>query len=185
MTLVNTADPIIRAISGSPVVVIDTETSSLHTWRDGKVLAGIGVRPLGGPSFYLPFRHADSDNAPLSELEKLSVALRGHTLMGHNIAFDLAVLWQEGVDLVDESTLCTVVITRLVSEDEPSYKLKRLAKKYLDDAAGESEKMLKQYMRTHKLATYDQVPAPVILPYALDDLRFPEGLYNEFFPRET
>ena len=183
MTLVRSADPIIRAISGSPVVIIDTETSSLRPWRDGKILAGIGVRPLGGPSFYLPLRHADSDNAPLSELEKLTVALRGHTLLGHNIAFDLAVLWQEGINLVNEDTLCTVVVTRLVSEDEPSYKLKILAKKYVDGTAGESEKELKQYMRSHKLVTYDQVPATVILKYVLDDLRFPEGLYNEFFPK--
>ena len=183
MTLVRSADPIIRAISGSSVVIIDTETSSLHPWRDGKILAGIGVRPLGGPSFYLPFRHADSDNAPLSELEKLATALSGHTLLGHHIMFDLAVLWQEGVDLVDEGTLCTVVITRLVSEDEPSYKLKLLAKKYVDHTAGESEKELKRYMRTHRLTTYDQVPAEVILKYVLDDLLFPEGLYNEFFPK--
>ena len=158
-------EPVCRALTGHRVIVLDTETSSLHPWRDGKILAGVGVKVLDGPSFYIPFRHADTDNVSLAELPVLAHALRGHTLAGHHLMFDLAVLWQEGIDLVDEDVLDTVTVTRLVSEDEPSYKLKLLAKKYVDGTAGETEKALKQYMRLHKLTTYDQVPASEILAY--------------------
>jgi len=182
---VTSVEPVCRALTGHRVIVLDTETSSLHPWRDGKILAGVGVKVLDGPSFYIPFRHADTDNVSLAELPVLAHALRGHTLAGHHLMFDLAVLWQEGIDLVDEDVLDTVTVTRLVSEDEPSYKLKLLAKKYVDGTAGETEKALKQYMRLHKLTTYDQVPASEILAYVLDDLRFPEGLLVEFMPKLT
>lgn len=194
MNLVLTADPIIEAIGDNPVVIIDTETSSLHPWRDGKILAGIGVKPLGGECFYLPFRHKNGGkNAKLSELQKLGPALKGKELVWHNAKFDLAVLWQDDLRLLDEDITDTVVLVRLVSEDEPSYELKRLAKKYIDPTSGESEKALKRLLKKaewYDVAAdgeihlrYDMVPAEVIAsPYVEDDLRFTEGLYLKAKP---
>ena len=51
MKLVHTADPIISALKGAEVVIVDTETSGLHPHRDGKILGGIGIKVLRGPSF--------------------------------------------------------------------------------------------------------------------------------------
>ena len=194
MKLVLTADPIIEAIGDNPVVTVDTETSSLYPWRDGKILAGIGVKPLGGESFYLPFRHKNGGKqANIRELARLGPALRGRELVFHNPKFDLAVLWQDGLDLVDEDVVDTVVLIRLVSEAEPSYELKRLARKYVDPTAGDSEKALKALIKKmgwfdvgrdgKPQPRYDMVPAEYIAsPYVEDDLRFTEGLYLKAMP---
>ncbi len=228
MKLVATAAPIIKALKGCKTVIFDTETSSLHPWRDGKILAGIGIKPLGGESFYLPFRHAGAKcpcaqtwkrgpkvercikckhnafehkqvgeetwmcpvawpavNAPLTELAKLIKALRGKLLIGHNVRYDESVIFQEGFDLNLEELLCTMVIWRLVSDEEPSYALKKLADKYRGVEHGSaSEKALVATMRMLGLPTakearrYDKVPAQLILEYMADDLDNPEWLYT-------
>ena len=184
MQLTTKAAPIVEALSDSDVVIVDTETSSLYPWRDGKILAGIGVKPLGGEMFYLPVRHKNGGKqASHKQLKLVCEALRGKTLIFHNPKFDLAVLWQDGIDLVDEEVLDTVVLVRLVSENEPSYELKRLAKKFVDATAGESQKALKALMKKMGWETYDQVPAEMIAdPYVVDDLRFTEGLYVKAWP---
>lgn len=176
--LVNTADPIIAALDDVAVIIIDTETSSLRPHRDGKILAGVGVKPLGGPAYYMPVRHKNgsSKQATMRQLRLLGVALRGKTLVYHNAKFDMAVLKNDGVDLTGEETMDTVVLTRLVSEEEPSYALKRLAKKYIDENADEPEKELHKLMRKMGWKTYDQVPAEMIQDYVASDLE-----YTEFF----
>lgn len=184
MRLVYTADPILEAIEDARIVTFDTETSSLFPWRDGKILAGIGIKALDGESFYLPFRHKNSrKQAPLRELKRLCKALHGKRLLAHNPKFDLAVLFQEGIDLVDEDIICTVVLTRLVSEDESSYQLERLAKKYIDPHAMEGQRELKAFMRKMGYETYDQIPDEYICyPYVDNDLRFCEGLFTKAMP---
>ncbi|KKL05405.1 hypothetical protein LCGC14_2606350, partial [marine sediment metagenome] len=184
MQLTTKAAPIVEALSNSDVAIVDTETSSLYPWRDGKILAGIGVKPLGGEMFYLPVRHKNGGKqASHKQLQLVCEALRGKTLVFHNPKFDLAVLWQDGIDLVDEEVLDTVVLVRLVAENEPSYELKRLAKKFVDATAGESQKALKALMKKMGWETYDQVPADMIAdPYVTDDLRFTEGLYVKAWP---
>ena len=148
MELVREAQPIVDAIADASTVVVDTETSSLFPFRDGKILAGVAVKPLGGESFYIPFRHKNGGrNAPMRELGVLVEALRGRELVFHNAKYDLAVLYQEGHDLAGEDVLDTIVLHRLVEEDEPSYALKSLAKKYVDKDAGKPELRLKKLMR--------------------------------------
>lgn len=178
------ADPIIEAIKSSSTVIIDCETSSLHPWRDGKVLAGIGVKPLGGPSFYLPVRHAASSNAPLGELRKLGEALRGKELIAHNIKFDLAAVYQDGINLAQGNKLTdTLVLLRLVVEDESTYELKKLAKKYIDEQADEQERNLKALMKKQGWSTYDQIPAELIKNYVEKDLEYPEHFYTRVYPQ--
>ncbi len=190
MQLVSRAAPIVEALGDNPVAIVDTETSSLKPHRDGRILAGIGVKPLGGESFYLPVRHKNGafKQASMAQLRLLGEALRGRLLVYHNPKFDMAVLKNDGVDLVDEDTEDTVVLMRLVSEDEPSYELKRLAKKYAlrlrpddPDSVGGSEKALKKLMRDRGWTTYDQVPAEMIQGYVADDLEYTEW----FFSRTT
>ncbi|KKK67375.1 hypothetical protein LCGC14_2954680, partial [marine sediment metagenome] len=103
MLLTTKAAPIVEALSDSDVVIVDTETSSLYPWKDGKILAGIGVKPLGGKMFYLPVRHKNGGKqASHKQLLLVCEALRGKILVFHNPKFDLAVLWQEGINLIDD-----------------------------------------------------------------------------------
>lgn len=184
--LVTTAEPIIKAIKNSQVIFLDTETKSLYPWKNGAVLAGVGVKPLDGESFYISFRHTidvGSDNADINELHILGDALQGKTVVCHYYNFDAAVLWQEGVNIVDDvDTLCSIVMWRLISEDEPSYELNRLAKKYINPNAYESEKTMKKLMKENEWETYDLVPAKDILNYVSEDLDYPEMLYKIAMP---
>jgi len=179
MRLVNKAAPIVKSLGDANVVVLDCETKSLRPHQHGKILAGLGVKPLNGESFYLPFRHKNGTfkQASLSQLLILGEALRGRTLVYHNPKFDLAVLKNDGLDLVNEETLDTVVLVRLVSEEEPSYELKRLAKKYIDESAGERERELKKLMKKMGWETYDQIPAEMIQDYVDGDLEYTEWFF--------
>lgn len=192
--VVNKAQPIIDACLEADTIVIDTETSGLRPWVDGKILAGVAVKPLNGPMFYLPVRHANSVNASISEVHKLFKALQGKSWVFHNAKFDMAVLWQEGVDLTREHVYDTIVAMRLVSEAETSYELKKLADKYYlfdyqEPNGSEVEKEFKDYLRKHKcydinkdgekMWRYDKAPASYIAdPYVKNDLRFTEDLFK-------
>ncbi len=176
--LVYEAKPVLDALGDNPVVIIDTETSSKYPHRDGKILAGVGVKPLGGPSFYMPVRHKDSQNASLRTMRGLMEELRGLTQIYHHPKFDLAVLFNDGVDFLDEDVLDTVVMTRLTYEDEVNYELKRLGKRFIKDDAGELEKELKRLMKERGWTSYDQIPAEMILAYVGEDLELTEGLFK-------
>ncbi len=184
MQLVRTADPIIAACANATEVVVDTETSSLHPHRDGKILAGVGVKPVGSEEgFYLTVRHQNGGaNAPLEEVRKLDKALKDKRIIYHNAKYDLAVLWNDGLDLVDHDTADTVVTWRLISENEPSYKLKTLGRKYVFPEAGDLEKKLKAAMRKYGWVNYMEIPAELILPYVAEDLDLTEALYQKSWP---
>ncbi len=194
MQLVTSASPIIKAVGNTKTLIIDTETSSLYPHRDGKILAGIGVRPLWGEGFYLPFRHDNivHPNAPLSELMRLYELFRGRTLIFHHAKFDLMVLWNEGLNLLQEDIVDTLVTVRLVLEDLGSYKLENLAfnPKVLNYAFAREpgtalRKMAKAmgwgYMDKEEefQMQFNKIPAEVIYdPYVKYDLRFPDELYT-------
>ena len=174
-------------LRGVDTVVLDCETSSLYPWRDGRILAGIGVKPLGGDSFYISFRHGengkDENNVPLWVLEELRTALTGKTIVFHNQKFDLAVLWQDQQpEFVDFDVLDTVVLMRLVHENEPTYRLKKLAEKYIDEDAALYERDLKKYIKKHQLKNYAEVPAEAILPYVEKDLEYTEWFLEHALP---
>lgn len=195
MQLVHEAKPIVDAIADASTVIVDTETSSLFPFRDGKVLAGVVVKPLGGESFYIPFRHKNGGkNAPMRELKVLVAALRGRELVFHNAKYDLAVFYQEGHDLANEDVLDTIVLHRLVEEDEYSYALKSLAKQYIDKDAGKPELRLKKLMRDNgwfhiddegkKQYHYDEVPAEAMIEtgYVQGDVDYTEFFYERDMP---
>ena len=103
-----------------------------------------------------------------------------------NCKFDMAVLHNDGLDLTGERILDTMVIWRLISDDEMTYALKRLAKKYLDPKADEPEKELKGWLRKYhgsSNVSYGKIPAQLIVKYVDGDLKYPEGLYNLAMPK--
>jgi len=180
--LVYTAEEVLEAVGDAQVVFIDTETSSLRPHRDGKIMAGIGFKGLNREPVYLPVRHADSKNAKVQEAVTALLGLLGRRLVFHNPKFDVAVLYYDGINLIEEDILDTVVIMRLVIEDLYSYELKELGSQFVREDAKEGEKELKLLMRKMGWKTYDQIPAPLILQYVLMDLVLTEGLYNTAMP---
>lgn len=191
MKLVTSASPIIEEIGDTKTLIIDTETSSLFPHKNGRILAGIGVKPLCGEGFYMPFRHSHNiayPNASLKELERLYEMFLGRTLVFFNAPFDLAVLWNEGLNLLREDIVDVLVNMRLVTENEPSYELRRLSKKYIDDTAIEVEKNVHDLCKkmgwgyrdedNEFIYRYDLIPPEILFsPYVRNDLRFTENLF--------
>jgi len=191
MRLVTSATPIIKEIGDNDTIIIDTETSSLYPHKDGRILAGIGVKPLGGEGFYLPFRHINNisyPNASLKELMRLYEVFQGRTLVFFNAPFDLAVLWNEGLNLIKEDVIDVLVTMRLIKENEPSYQLRKLAYHHIDDTALEVEKVIKQKCKKmgwgykdeegEFIYKYDQIPPEVLYnPYVRNDLYFLDELF--------
>lgn len=168
--LAYTAAEVVPALEAARVVVVDTETSSLYPWRDGKILAGLGVRPLGGPGYYLPVRHETDDRqAGPREVAAICAALRGRSLVFHNAKFDLAVLWQEGIDLTGEDVVDTVVLARLVYPDLIDLRLKSLAKQLVDPDAGVADARRRTLMTRLGYRRYSQLAPWQIHDYVCAD----------------
>ncbi|MEK0325301.1 MAG: DNA polymerase, partial [Nitrosopumilus sp.] len=89
----------------------------------------------------------------------------------------MAVLYQEGFDFHKENVFDTVVLMRLVSENEPNYELKNLAAKYIDSNAKKEQTKIKAYLRKNKLNYFSQIPAHIIEPYAIKDVEYTEWFY--------
>jgi len=164
---------VLQALEDVDTVFLDTETFSLNPWRDGKVLAGLAVKPYKRDPYYLSVRHPNS-TWDVHDLDVIISACRGKTIVMHNAKYDLAVLYQEGWDLSNERVLDTAVLTRLISEDEYNYGLKELGFKYVDNKAKQEEHELKKFLAQMKrdytkalkeagvAATEDQVTAEIV-----------------------
>lgn len=179
-------DRIINMVGSAGGVVLDTETSSLHPMRDGDILAGVAVRPLVREQgvFYVPVAHEDyaGPQATRADVTRLLEACHGKTQVYHNAPFDVEVIYQFGVDFTHDRLADMMVMTRLVHEDLPSYKLKDLGVRFIDPRAKDQEHELKAYMRKYHLQRYSQIPPPIIEPYACQDAILTEGLLREFKP---
>jgi DNA polymerase I-like protein with 3'-5' exonuclease and polymerase domains len=165
-------DQILEYFADFDTFSIDTETSSLYPWRDGEILAGMSIKPLGGHSFYFPFHHGedalpgkhgtlDPHNLPISWFYDIWNFLLGkkNKFIFHNAKFDMAVLFNEGIDLTGEDVYDTVVLMRLVNENEISYELKDIAYRFIDEnARKEQNKILSGCITTRcfesKIETY-------------------------------
>ena len=177
----------------SDTIIIDTETSSLHPHRDGQILAGVAFKPLGHEEFYVPVFHGsdaqpgyhgsdDPHNVDISILESLLAycIVNKKKIVMHNVKFDTAVLYQEGFDFIHSigvEIYDTVVLMRLISENEPSYELKELAFRYISEDARKEQNIIHKYMRDHNLDNYAQIPANIMAPYARKDVEYTEWLY--------
>jgi len=118
------------------VIAIDTETTGLNVYKD--VIVGYSITaPIADKHWYVPLRH---------ELEQgINVNCDMHSGLWflelicqlpcdkvfHNAVFDLHILHFSGIMEVRGKVHCTSVIAHILNENEPSYKLKDLAPKYL------------------------------------------------------
>lgn len=87
-----------QLISPHEKVSIDTETDSTDPMQAN--LVGISLCWDESEAWYLPLGHQMQDQLPMAEvLNSLKTALKGKTLIGHNIKYDLIVLQRHGLSL--------------------------------------------------------------------------------------
>jgi DNA polymerase-1 len=195
------AGDVLPSLAGADTVIVDTETSSLVPWHDGKVLVGLGVKAYGGAAYYLPVRHhTTAPQCPLADVARVVRALRGKRLVFHNAKFDLAVLCQEGWDLSGEDVEDTLVMMRLCSEDRVSYALEACAADYVDPLAREYKKEVTRFFTqlraAHRkefgcragcehdatLVNYADFPVDQMTTYNVQDLHYTEELHRYAAP---
>lgn len=131
-------------IVSSQTNVWDLETDGLRPYHGNRIV-GVAALPDAGPPMYFPFRHRRGANQPLRHLESLlnTLATPGKILIGHNsVRFDGPMAAQDSSDALRNLVMSgavqhedTIIDALLANENEPSFSLDSLGKKYLGDAA--------------------------------------------------
>ncbi|MBF0502701.1 MAG: DNA polymerase I [Candidatus Riflebacteria bacterium] len=112
---------------------LDLETDGLDPWKNRIVGFSFACSPER--AFYVPLRHAylglgpDDQIEPVAAFRCLKEAMRGHTLIGHNLKFDLTFLAREGV--THEGPLYDTLLAAYVIDPTASNGLKALARSEL------------------------------------------------------
>lgn len=114
-----------------PAVAVDTETTGLNMYGRDKIVGVSFTAPKADMHWYIPLRH-DEANAPLEKalyyIQK-ALHLKNDKIFA-NATFDLHQFMSEGLTV--NGTIHDVQeIMKVLNENEPSYKLKDLAPKYL------------------------------------------------------
>lgn len=161
-------------------VAVDTETTGVDVYTDVIVgisltLPSVSIPPLAerGMHVYIPVAHKDGDQLPRDYvLEKLRWFLydEGIGKILHNAVFDIAMFRRHGYDLRGV-TWDTMVAMHMLNENEPSFRLKDLAPKYL---GVESDTFDALFGKT----PFNEVPLDIALSYAAKDTDLTWRLYQ-------
>lgn len=180
----NTFEEVIRRINDASAVVDDVETTGVNPW-EGDCVAGVAlIIPPHKTAFYLPFRHGQGFNLPEEWLQgPLVKALSRPDLVhiGHNYKFDTTMQWLEGMEypgIVED----TMLGAHLMNENEPSFKLERLAGRYTDKngRAFLGQRWLNLVLTDHGLTKGDMwlLTPEQVAPYACYDVYLTHRLHR-------
>jgi len=165
-------------------VAVDTETTGVDVYTDVIVgisltLPSVSVPPLRekGMHVYIPVQHDEGEQLSrdyvLSEL-RWFLYDEGIGKVLHNAIFDIAMFRRHGSDLRG-LTWDTMIAMHLLNENEPSFRLKDLAPKYL---GVESDTFSELFGKT----PFNEITLDIALAYAGKDTDLTWGLYQ--FQRE-
>ncbi len=172
------------AIRNQTKIVVDVETSGLNLWLHDRI-CGVGVCLENRDAFYFPFRHVKANlpllamlddeeiNLPLDWLQELWEAIyQVETVIGHNIKFDLAAMFQDGFDLKrDQKAEDTIVGARLFFKG----RYDKLSLEHLSDTLlGKDpwKKDFQAYLKSNGWQHHFDYAHPTkIAPYAIGDVR--------------
>jgi DNA polymerase-1 len=161
----------------------DTETSGLDPWAGDRVI-GISIKGRGDSrAYYLPIRHT-TGNLPLEKViaDLKPILTKPIRHVGFNYGFDRQGLAQDGIPAPERLEEISTA-AHLMNENEPSLKMKNLARKYLDREVNEDEKL--QDMLVAKglgKGGMWQLPPEMVEPYACDDVVITEQLQDFYTP---
>lgn len=155
-----------------PIIAVDTETTGLDVYTD--VIVGVSLTlPTIDRHYYIPFKPTEDNRAldgdllamlqPLMESEKVAKVL-------HNALFDMAMFRRHGIELTNVAW-DTMTAMHMLNENEPTFRLKDLAPKYL---GAESDTFSELF---GKDAQFASVPLDIALVYAAKDTHLTWDLY--------
>jgi DNA polymerase I len=160
-------------LANEPIIAVDTETTGVDVYTD--VIVGISFSlPLADKHVYIPVDHSNvtqlSRDYALNGLQPILYNESVGKVL-HNAIFDIAMFRRHGSDLKGV-VWDTMIGMHLLNENEPSYKLKDLAPKYL---GVESDTFAELF---GKDAQFKEIPMDIALVYAAKDTELTWRLYN-------
>lgn len=173
ITTVAQLDEVVRLLSDEEVVAIDTETTGVDVYTD--VIVGMSITlPIADLHVYIPFTH-NTDTEQLEReyvLGRLDAIMRGEAVgkVFHNAIFDIAMFRRHGFDIKGVHW-DTMTAMHILNENEPSYRLKDLAPRYL---RVESDTFDELFGKT----IFSDVPLDIALVYAAKDTQLTWELYR-------
>jgi len=166
---------VVKALN-EPIIAVDTETTGLDVYVD--VIVGVSLTlPTEGASgkhYYIPFEPTEDERAlPIEMLEILRPLIESESVKKvlHNSIYDIAMFRRHNMQL-NGVAWDTMTAMHLLNENEPSFRLKDLAPKYLKT---ESDTFDQLFGRNAKFA---EVPLDVALVYAAKDTHLTWDLFE-------
>lgn len=96
------------SLDGVKEVFIDCETDGLEWWNGKQLMAGFSLfAPEAGIDQYVSVRHPNSDNIDIEKVREWARReLRGKRIVNQKTGFDVQVLYNDDIDVVDQD--CTL-----------------------------------------------------------------------------
>lgn len=164
---------LIEQLAAETIIAVDTETTGVDVYTDS--IVGISLTlPKADIHVYIPVDHVGIEQLTLDYVftELTPILLRediGKVL--HNAMFDIAMMRRHGYDLRGLAW-DTMTAMHLLNENEPSFRLKDLAPKYLNVPSDTFEALF------GKAAQFREVPIDLALVYAAKDTELTWKLYE-------
>lgn len=171
-------DDVSTRISKADIVVVDVETNGLD-WKKNRIVGYVFTfGPLASDTFYLPVRHASGPNYDADRVREMILSHQGKPRhwIGHNLAFDLAFLHAEGIEL-NGSFEDTMINAALLDEFRRSFSLESCAdeagvqSKKATEIKAHIEEFFQESFGRNYMGEYWRLPAndPVAVEYAVGD----------------
>lgn len=181
--LVNTRDAfqlLLNELQTSPCFAFDTETTGLDIVNDRPI--GFAITPEAGQGYYLPLlpQHLPHD-LTAEEIKDGMRPLLEHPQkikVGHNIKFDLQMLWNCGLTMKGPMA-DTMLASYLLDSTARSHGLDHCCLTYLDFVKTPTTALI----GNDKAKAMAEVPLPALTAYAGEDADFTLRLYEHFMPR--
>jgi DNA polymerase I-like protein with 3'-5' exonuclease and polymerase domains len=157
---------------------IDTETTGLGL--DDR-LVGIGIKPMGGESGYLPFRHMQGSNLPESCLHEVLELCAERELFGWNAAkFDATMLKRDGAEWMQIHDLMYGAFLVDENQGRGSYNIRHQIKKW--EGSTEKQDRMDEILEENLLTKGDicRLDAKQVEEYACDDVDQVEWLLGRY-----
>lgn len=180
--LVSTISQLQDALSSlidADVVAIDTETTSTDSLR--AELVGVSFCADTSDAWYVSIAHQMAENVPAKEaLNRISTAVQGKLLVGHNIKYDYTVLRRAGWTL--QNPLFDTMIAHYLLHPIDRHSLDHCASREFDHRMIPISELIGT---GKKQVTFDLVPPEQAAPYAAEDAWMTLKLYKRFEPELT
>ena len=162
----------LRNVEKASLIGLDTETTGINPYSDTIVGLSISIKEVG-LHWYVPIAH-DEHKADQDVLHSLTSMLAQYNreIVFHNATFDLHILRENGYPLNGGAIVHdTMVMMHLLNENEPSYRLKDLATKYLKAPSDNFDELF------GKDCKFNTVPLDLALAYACKDTKLTLELF--------